>query len=482
MTLQRLVCDTLRVPTSAVIYCRISRDREGAGLGIERQEQDCRELANRLGWTVTAVHSDNDISAYSGKPRPGYRALLDNLKAGKVNAVLTWHTDRLHRSPMELEDYIAVCEAGRVPTHCVKAGVLDLSTASGRMTARITGAVARHEVEHMIERQKTAKMQAARAGKFRGGRRAFGFERDGVTVRPSEAAHVLDATRRVLRGESLGSIAREWNARGLTSSMGAQWTSVSVRDVLIRHRNAGIVEHQGDEIAKACWPAIVPETEWRAVRALLTAPDRRRPRSNDERWLGSGIFLCGKCDDGTTMRSATAVRSNRNQHRAVYRCKNGPHLGRVAEVVDDYVTAVVIERLSRPDAAGLLRNDPGINIQALNSEATALRVRLDELAALFADGLVTGGQLAEATTKIRQRLTQVEIELASTVAGSPLEGLAGTEDVAAAWAGMSVSRRKAVIDVLMTVTLLPAPRGRRPGGHYFDPTFVRIDWRRSSNE
>src|SRR5205085_6143140 len=142
--------------------------------------------------------------------------------------------------------YIAVCETRGVPTHCVKAGELDLSTASGRLTARITGAVARHEVEHMIERQKSAKMQAARSGKFRGGRRAFGFERDGITVRPGEAAHVLDATRRVLHGESLGSIAREWNTNGIATSTGAERTSMSVHDLLVRGRNAGLVEQDGE--------------------------------------------------------------------------------------------------------------------------------------------------------------------------------------------------------------------------------------------
>ena len=127
---------------SAAIYCRISKDRAGAGLGVDRQEQDCRELAIRLGWTVTAVHADNDISAYSGKPRPAYRALLADLRAGRVDAVLAWHNDRLHRSTAELEEYIEV--SGAAPTHFVKAGPLDLSTASGRMTARITGAVSRH--------------------------------------------------------------------------------------------------------------------------------------------------------------------------------------------------------------------------------------------------------------------------------------------------------------------------------------------------
>ncbi|MGC1732681.1 MAG: recombinase family protein, partial [Pseudonocardiaceae bacterium] len=205
---------------SAAIYCRISRDRVGAGLGVDRQRTDCQELAARLDWSVVAVHTDNDLSAYNGKRRPGYQALLEDLRNGRANAVLAWHTDRLHRSPVELETYIGVCEAGGVPTHCVKAGPLDLSTASGRMTARITGAVARHEVEHMIERQRAAKLQAARAGRYRGGRRAFGYEADGTSVRPDEAAAVLDAATRVLHGESLGSIAREWNTRGITTSTG----------------------------------------------------------------------------------------------------------------------------------------------------------------------------------------------------------------------------------------------------------------------
>jgi site-specific DNA recombinase len=72
-------------PTLPVaLYCRISRDREGAGLGVERQEADCRALADRLGWEVAGICVDNDVSAYSGAPRPQYRAMLDAVRAGEV--------------------------------------------------------------------------------------------------------------------------------------------------------------------------------------------------------------------------------------------------------------------------------------------------------------------------------------------------------------------------------------------------------------
>jgi site-specific DNA recombinase len=60
----------------------------------------------------------------------------------------------------------------------------------------------------------------------------------------------------------------------------------------------------------------------------------------------------------------------------------------------------------------------------------------------------------------------------------PLAGFADADDVAVAWDAASVSRCKVVIGTLITVTLLQAPRGRRPGGHYFDQEFVRIDWSR----
>ncbi|MBC7462720.1 MAG: recombinase family protein, partial [Actinobacteria bacterium] len=48
------------------IYCRISDDREGSGLGVARQEEDCRALANKRDWSVEQVFVDNDISAYWG--------------------------------------------------------------------------------------------------------------------------------------------------------------------------------------------------------------------------------------------------------------------------------------------------------------------------------------------------------------------------------------------------------------------------------
>src|SRR5437879_2212926 len=96
----------------AAIYCRISADREGARLGVARQEADCRPLCERLGYPPERirVYSDNDLSAYSGKPRPAYRNLLRDMESGEVTLVTAWHTDRLHRSNKELAHFVEIVE------------------------------------------------------------------------------------------------------------------------------------------------------------------------------------------------------------------------------------------------------------------------------------------------------------------------------------------------------------------------------------
>ena len=140
----------------AAIYVRISRDkRRGSldeGLGVQDQEDQCRELAARLGYLVVAVFCDHDVSAYSGKPRPQYLKMLEFLRGGGADVLLCWHTDRLHRSNAELEDYINVVEPREVTTETVTAGMIDLNTPIGRMVARNLCTIARYESEHRAER------------------------------------------------------------------------------------------------------------------------------------------------------------------------------------------------------------------------------------------------------------------------------------------------------------------------------------------
>ena len=129
--------------TRAAIYCRISDDRNGDGLGVKRQEADCRKLAAARGWTVAGVYIDNDISAWNGRQRPEYQRLLADIRSGAIGGVVVYKLDRLHRQPRELEEFIPLCLSRGVAIAPV-AGEVDLGTAQGQLQARLMGAVDKH--------------------------------------------------------------------------------------------------------------------------------------------------------------------------------------------------------------------------------------------------------------------------------------------------------------------------------------------------
>lgn len=412
----------------AAISTRISEDREGAGLGVERQEADCRALAERLCWSSVATFSDNDVSAYSGRLRLGYRDLLGALRTGQADAVLVWHTDRLHRSPKEPEEYIEVCQPREIPTQTVKAGPLGLATPSGRLMARQLGAYARFESEHHSDRAKRARLQAATDGRWIGGLRPSGYGADGMTVIESEAQVIRWMAAEVLAGRSLRSIAEKLNAEGTVTSTGQPWTARALAWLLKRPRNAGLSQHRGEPIAPARWPAILDEDTWRAVCAVLGDPARNTTTSRARKWLLSGLGVCGDC--GQPVRSTVATWGDRRAPS--YVCPDH-HVRRNAEKLDEYVGMIVVERLSRPDARDLLSPDQTGEVAALLAQDAGLRARLDELGRLFGDGVIDALQLASGTARIRGNREQVTAALAAANRDNVLVDVVEASDAAGAW-------------------------------------------------
>jgi DNA invertase Pin-like site-specific DNA recombinase len=469
----------------AALYCRISRDRTGAGLGVERQERECRQLADRLGWEIVDVYQDNDLSAYSGKPRPGYQRMLADLRTGRADAVIAWHTDRLHRrsgrdSSGALDEYIDLCQAMDIPTQTVQAGALDLSTASGRMTARIHAAVSRGEVEHQIERQVASRRQAATDGRWQGNKRPFGFESDGMTIIPKERDAVLWACSQILQGMSLAATSKALNAKGIFTSTGRPWDSRTLARMLLRARNAGLSEYKGQIAGRAQWPALVPETTWKGVRAVLKDPARRATPGGPPKWLLTNLGRCGAVIDGKVCGNLVVSKSRGGKSKMIiYTCSAGAHLGRSAVEVDAYVREVVIGILTERGRGLLVPEGTDERMAELNARDAELAGKLAELGRSFKADLIDLPTVEAATAGIRSERAEITAELSAMARGSILSGVADAPDVARAFDACDLSRRRAIVDLLMTVTIGRASRGRRvgwkPGGSYFDHTTVTFE-------
>jgi site-specific DNA recombinase len=454
----------------AAIYTRISNDQNGEGLGVARQLEDCLALADRLGWTVVHRFDDNDISAFSGKARPGFEAMLDAMKRGEFDALVCWHTDRLYRSMRDLERLIDIAEANRVQIKTVQGGDLDLSTSAGRMVARILGSVARQESEHSAERRKRANAQKAARGAWQTANRCFGYTMSGQPLEP-EATMVRTAVADVLTGKSINAVAREWNAAGVKTTLGTAWKAPRVRRLLVNPRYAALKVHRGKVVGPGAWPALIDEDTHRGLVAFLSDPARIKCTSFEKKYMGSGLYRCGVC--GGPMRHAIAG----NPSRRRYECANGQHVVRLGEPLDDLVERVVLEqfRLYRAALQARLAGSNKVDVSELQTQRAGLQARLDERAAMFAEGAIDASQLRRGTSDLRVQLAGIDKTLADLARTSPVADLLAAGDKAPErWATLSADMKGKVVDEMMVVTVNKAPRG----GKGFNHELVDFDWRR----
>ncbi len=139
--------------------------------------------------------------------------MLADLQDGQRDGVVVVDTDRLTRTPAELETFIDIADRNRVAL-ANAAGHLDLATSDGRFRARIMGVVARLESEKKSERLRRQRDQLAAHGRPHPGPRPFGYQPGGEQTDPDEAALIAAAATAVLAGRSIRSVADDWNAAG----------------------------------------------------------------------------------------------------------------------------------------------------------------------------------------------------------------------------------------------------------------------------
>ena len=144
------------------------------------------------------------------------------------------------------------------------------------------------------------------------------------------------------------------------------------------------------------------------------------------------------------------------------------------------MSEIVVRRLSQPDARLLLDNKD-IDVPALQTQRALLRARLDKLADDYAEGVIDHDQLRTGTNKLRTKLAGVDSQLADAVRNDPVAGLiANRKQVQQRWDDSSPAIRGQVIDALMTVRVMPVPKGEREfDPHEGDPHHgVNIEWKR----
>lgn len=493
-------------PVAIFLYLRISKDREGRELGVERQDGDLREWQQREhpDAVVFGPYCDNDKSASTNCDvfRADYERMFAAVRAAFASGtysrliVAAYTSGRLTRRPREYENQIDLARECGVWYHLLRSPSFDLNTAAGRRIGRILAANDAGEPEDISERVIATKVQRAVSGAWSGGVPPFGYRMEfdvnpatGAPIVPGrlvvdkrEAKLIKDAIKAILATQnpaSLRSIATRWKAAGVPTRRGGEWNARTVRGIVRNLHNAGLCVRYGEVTGPGQWPAIVKEHQVRAVRALTDDPSRtsnKGPRG--DRWLGSGTYDCGKCDDGTRVRSAVGNPGRGRPSRSIYRCSALNHLSIDAPGVDDKVRGVVGSIL-RAHGAALLAETRSEEAAELAERVVELRVYQAELADKIASREMPLAVGAVAAQKVDAEMVEIERQRAAlAVPGTVLEGVADAADPVAAFGALSVERQRAVVRVLVKVTIGAGRRGGL-GGSALDAD-ARVEIRRQT--
>ncbi|MDQ1576662.1 MAG: site-specific recombinase [Microbacteriaceae bacterium] len=448
----------------AALYTRISED-DGTALGITRQEQDTRTEAERRGWEVVRVYSDNDVSATRSKRRPEYERLLSDIRSGVVNALVIWDADRLTRTPREGEDLIELVETMGLHLANVT-GSEDLSTSDGRLVFRIKVAVARREVEQMSKRLKRKFEERAHAGKPHG-QVPYGFRRvDGRDVaEPAEAAVIQEAARRLLAGDSLRSIVGDLNARNISAPRSATWSSAILRQMLMRSSLAGLRQYQGKVVGPAESDAVISKETHERLVALLTDPTRRTNRAGSEhRHLLSGIARCGRegCDGFMYRQPGAKVATPSGGEKRKpdsYACGSCFKVRRKQDDVDATVEEWLLTRLAEPDAVNLFPFGNPVEAQTARDQLEAIDSNLDFIMDELRANKITRRQFDRGNTPLHAEREVVERRLRAALPRTVVDF--DFNDVMGSWDKLKMPQKRALLEIVADVTILPSGSGRR---------------------
>lgn len=479
--------NTSVLPQRIAIYVRISKDDTQSMLGVQRQEEACRKyIAATYGPDVVIeVYCDNNISAWSGARRPAYEQLLTDMAAGRVDVVVCYAADRLYRLVRLLEDIIAASEVNGsyIPIVGVQSGMVDLSTADGRMHARMLAAVAQHSSDKTSERIKDTNKQYAAKGWAPAGPAPYGYARKplGTGAKcghtyvkvPHEAKVVREVVASLERGDTMVQIARALNYRGVPKRKGGEWKPDDIRRMVMSPAIAGLRAHTARPkgykgktwrqtvTGKGVWKPIIARPRWEAIEAILGDESRKQRSPGTNYWL-SGVLLT---PDGRPM-VGSVTRGSNGQDRRIYRANRTSEHGFVSIDADEVEDAVgSLMRVLGADICGTDTPEPTEAEMALIDELDRIdeqladigrRMTLDEshddyLMPVVAQGMIRG--LAERRTDVESKVPKMT---APTV-------LRSDETLDQVWFDLTADgKREAVLAHLGHLTCRPVGRAKVP--------------------
>ncbi|MGH3795559.1 MAG: recombinase family protein [Pseudonocardiaceae bacterium] len=475
-------------------YARLSRNLSGKLEKVETQHTDNGGVITRLGGVLGEQISDNSLSAWNPKVRrPGWERLMERVAARACDGVVIWNTDRAMRLMIDLETLFSLVDDSFLlgSSH----GRYDLSDYNDRHQLRTEVSHAQRcsdEASHRIKRR--FEMMRSNGVPHHQGR-VFGFPGLDRTVGRAapgrgpvsavlvarERAALVEATGAVLAGATLAGISREWNEAGLRTATGRLWIPAMVREVLLRPRNAGLIEHDGEVVGRMAGDPVVDSREFERLRVLLAG--RKSGQRPGAYYLASGIALCGVCGKALSGRPHTGQYPDGDKRRQYGCTKTRGGCGKVAadvRAVDRELRALVISVLSDAKHAAAIkaaRARISVRLGQVETEIAECEERQEAIAEKFGARKMTERAFDKANDPLMADLARLYAERDALTGGhpdGPTEAMTVTE-ATEQWERADNAARRALLTEALGRTKLYIDPAERSKPRRFTSTRIRVE-------
>lgn len=263
------------------------------------------------------------------------------------------------------------------------------------------------ESEKTSKRVRRGVAAAAVAGAFHGdtpygyervivGERATPYGPKPVKQQRPHAEHapiVVDIFERIARNDPIVAIVRDLNQRGVPAPASDAWHRNTIRKIALNVAYLGQRDHK-DDVYEGTWEGLVGAELFHSAGKVLADPKRKKSQPGRMKYLLS-YGVTTPC--GALVHDAGPGRGR----LARYHCVEDGCVAIGQAEADEYVTRLVIKRVSRKDIRDLFAEDDA-PAQRAKDEAAALQTKLDEATESFYR--LTGGISAEKLAEIERRL------------------------------------------------------------------------------
>lgn len=318
-------------PRRCALYTRKSSEEglDQSFNSLDAQREACAAFVlsqAQEGWRALDAHYDDGGFSGGSMERPGLKALLSDIEAGKIDVVVVYKIDRLTRSLADFARIVELFDRHGVSFVSVTQQ-FNTTSSMGRLTLNVLLSFAQFEREVTGERIRD-KIAASKAkGMWMGGTLPLGYDlpADGaraLVVNETEAVTVRAIFARYLELSSVHALQRELDEQGIRSKLrvsrsgrasGGQPFSRGALFHLLRNKTyLGLIVHK-DRTHPGMHPAIVDTDLFEAVQARLSAQARRSGATG----TGTRAPLTGRIfdADGQPMSPTTAIGSSGRRYR-----------------------------------------------------------------------------------------------------------------------------------------------------------------------